>query len=231
MLLCRCTINPAYKGPELEYVLAKARVKALFLPGKGSPQETVNKFIDILGSVDMKNLPLKDVILTDGSPISLGALRVNDMAKMLKEGNSKFDSTSNDRLTADDPAIIMFTSGTTGKPKGAVLSHYNLLNNAAFTAARLGTATGDRTACIPVPLFHIFGMVYGSIMMTKVGLPIVLTGYRYNTQTVVEALEKYKCSHIMMVPAMTVDIMNYLDKNGKQLPSLHSKFGVSKNIL
>ncbi|KAI1280689.1 Medium-chain acyl-CoA ligase ACSF2, mitochondrial [Halotydeus destructor] len=218
--LILCTINPAYKASELEYVLAKAKVKALFMPGMGSGQEVVNRFSNILNDVNGNQLPLERLIVIDGEPSSKKHAS-EKLSNLLASGKADFDATlHHDTLTADDPSIIMFTSGTTGKPKGAVLSHSNLLNNAVLTANRLGVAEGQRLACIPVPLFHIFGMVYGSIMMTKVGLPIMLTGYKYNTKVVVDAMKQHGCTHIMMVPAMTVDIINYLEANKVDIPSL-----------
>lgn len=112
--------------------------------------------------------------------------------------------------------------GTTGKPKGALLSHCNLINNAQLTARRLGLDEPGTVAAIPVPLFHIFGLVYGITMMARMGITITLTGYRYNVKTLVDTINENQCSHAMIVPAMTIDLINHLEKSNTTMPSLKS---------
>ena len=83
--------------------------------------------------------------------------------------------------------------------------------------------TNENRACIPVPLFHIFGMVYGSLMMSKLGLPIALTGYKYSVKNVIDTINQHQSTHAMLVPTMTIDILNYLERNNSvELPSLKS---------
>lgn len=217
-----CTINPNYKGLELEYALQKAGVKTLICPGRDSPQENVNKFFEVFQSLDTSRIPLlKNVILLDGDrKNSKSGLEYFDLKQFVSGASSQFEVEDSQRVQADDAAIIMFTSGTTGKPKGAVLSHFNLVNNSIFTNHRLGLDQPGSKACIPVPLFHIFGMVYGSVMMAATKLEIVLTGYKYSSHAVIDAISSQNCSHVMIVPAMTVDILSILEKSGQELPSL-----------
>jgi fatty-acyl-CoA synthase len=218
--LIMCTINPSYREKELEYVLQKSGAKAIFLPGHGSRQETVNKFMSVLRGIPLSNLQLQHVITLDGDPgVKMESLSSFTLDSFRDGKGSAGDE--NPEFTADSPSIIMFTSGTTGNPKGAVLSHYNMINNAAFTASRLSLNHNDVAACIPVPLFHVFGMVYGSVMMSVASVPIVLTGYKYNAKSVVEAIAAHKCTHTMIVPAMTVDILGLVEKMGHNpIPSL-----------
>jgi acyl-CoA synthetase (AMP-forming)/AMP-acid ligase II len=105
------------------------------------------------------------------------------------------------------------------------LSHSNLINNAYLTGHRLGLASdpANTIACIPVPLFHIFGMVYGNVMMSQMGITIVLPSHKYRVQSVIDAINRRQCSHIMMVPAMTVDILRHVQKTNTEIPSLRSK--------
>lgn len=71
-----------------------------------------------------------------------------------------------------------------------------------------------------MPLFHIFGLVYGSVMMSRIGLPITLSSYKYSVKAVVDTINEHECTHAMIVPTMTIDILNYLEKTGCHLPSL-----------
>lgn len=219
--LILCTINPAYQQKELEYVLQKSGAKAIFLPGHGSDQEVVNKFMTVLRLVQTKNLPLEHVIAMDGDPGKgiTSQISMTDLHS-LRKGNSE-NVNIEQSFSADSPSIIMFTSGTTGNPKGAVLSHFNLVNNALFTSSRLSLDVDDARASIPVPLFHVFGMVYGSVMMSVAKVPIVLTGYKYSTKSVIDGIASHNCTHTMIVPAMTVDILNTISKmDHNPIPSL-----------
>ena len=220
MGLILCTINPAYKEKELEYVLHKSGAKAIFLPGHGSRQEVVNKFMPVLRGVQVSKLPLQRLITLDGDPgAAIDGLTSFTLDSFRQEPNTAAELIQD--FSADSPSIIMFTSGTTGNPKGAVLSHFNLVNNALFTASRLSLNGEGVAACIPVPLFHVFGMVYGSVMMSVASVPIVLTGYKYNARSVVEAISTHRCTHTMIVPAMTVDILNLVEKMDQNpIPSL-----------
>lgn len=219
--LILCTLNPAYKENELKFALEKSEAKVIFLPGKNSRQETVNKFWDIFSSSTETGpvLPhLKHVVALDGqvTPIRNEALNVT----RLEDLKGELDPISQS-FSSDASSIIMFTSGTTGLPKGAVLSHFNVVNNAKFISKRLSIDTEDAVSCIPVPLFHVFGMVYGSVMMAVASVPLVLTGYRYKTKDVVQGIQLHNCTHAMIVPAMTVDLLKHVTNNpADNLPSL-----------
>ncbi|RWS20588.1 AMP-binding protein-like protein, partial [Leptotrombidium deliense] len=111
--------------------------------------------------------------------------------------------------------------GTTGSPKAAALSHYNLTNNTRFFGERLGfKADKDVTVCLPVPIFHCFGSVLGTTTMVTTGATMVMPSYRYDVKSVVEAMVRFKCTHFMGVPAMLIDIMNYVEDNNIQIKSL-----------
>ncbi|XP_074596928.1 medium-chain acyl-CoA ligase ACSF2, mitochondrial-like [Brevipalpus obovatus] len=213
--LILCTLNPVYKLPELEYALIKSGARVLFLPGQQSAQSIVNDFSGIGESISFDRTKLEKLVTIDGNKLSttLPCLHLDDII----DSNTQADE---ENVNSDDPAIIMFTSGTTGKPKGALLSHYNLINNAHLTGQRLGLDEMGTVACIPVPLFHIFGLVYGIVMMSRWAMTMVLTGYRYKVDSLLKAVNDHKCTHIMIVPAMTVDIVNYIEKNHTTLPSL-----------
>ena len=211
--LILCTLNPAYKESELKFALEKSESKLIFLPGKNSRQESVNKFWDIFSStIDSgPSLPhLKNVVAMDAqvTPINSKTVNVTRLEDLKGELNPIDESFS-----SDASSIIMFTSGTTGQPKGAVLSHFNVVNNARFVSKRLSIDGPDAVSCVPVPLFHIFGMVYGSVMMAVASVPMVLTGYRYKTKDVIQGIQSHSCTHAMIVPAMTVDMLKHLSGN------------------
>lgn len=105
--LILCTINPSYKSQELEYVLQKAKVKALFLPGAKSPQSAVNQFTDIMNSTNFDRSLLKQLIVIDGQVQSTPDLETLSLNDMLRAGSEEFDTESYKSLVADDPAIIM----------------------------------------------------------------------------------------------------------------------------
>ncbi|XP_053210026.1 medium-chain acyl-CoA ligase ACSF2, mitochondrial-like, partial [Panonychus citri] len=217
--LVLCTLNPVYKLPELEYALAKSGAKVLFVPGQSSQQTVVNDFANIASKLNRKtNSTLEKLVQIDGD--NLTSLEFDKFSLKQLLSSSDGSTTTSSRVNSDDPAIIMFTSGTTGKPKGALLSHCNLINNAQLTARRLGLDEPGTVAAIPVPLFHIFGLVYGITMMARMGITITLSGYRYNVKSLVETINENNCSHAMIVPAMTIDLINYLEKNNITMPSL-----------
>ena len=106
-------------------------------------------------------------------------------------------------LTADDPINIQYTSGTTGYPKGATLSHRNILNNGRFVAALQGFTSADRV-CIPVPFYHCFGMVMGNLGCTTHGATMVIPNDAFDPLTVLEAIEKERCTALYGVPTMFI---------------------------
>ena len=111
-------------------------------------------------------------------------------------------------LDFDDPINIQYTSGTTGRPKGVTLTHHNILNNAYFVAERL-RFTGHDRLCLPVPLYHCFGMVLGNLGCTTHGACVVLTGESFDPEAVLEAVEAERCTALYGVPTMFIAVLNH----------------------
>lgn len=128
--------------------------------------------------------------------------------------------------TPDDATNIQFTSGTTGRPKGATLTHFNILNNGFFIGERLGY-TKDDIICVPVPLYHCFGMVIGNLTAINSGSTIVLPSEGFNAQKAMEAVTKYKCTSIYGVPTMFIEYVKEYEAN----PSLYSYNSLSKGVM
>src|SRR5262249_17375512 len=104
-------------------------------------------------------------------------------------------------LSCDDPINIQYTSGTTGSPKGATLTHHNILNNGYFTGLGLGYTPADRV-CIPVPFYHCFGMVLANLPCTSRGACMVVPSEWFNSAAVLEAIQKERCTSLYGVPTM-----------------------------
>ncbi len=182
------TINPAYRPGELVYALRRSQVQYLFtIPGFRS-----SDYIGMLAEVipELKNrVPgqristefpdLVRVILYD--PSEAGQTQrpypgLTLWAEVLEEAESVSEKDLNQRtrsLDPDDPINIQYTSGTTGTPKAVVLSHHNVLNNAFFSAQAMHLNEADRL-CLPVPLYHCFGMVLGTLLSLSVGACVIL---------------------------------------------------------
>jgi fatty-acyl-CoA synthase len=183
------TVNPAYRTTELQHALEKAGVSRLVLArGFGNAD-----YVEMLDDVRDRCPRLREaIVLEDGWEALLAdGERVGDAALAEREAS----------LRCDDAINVQFTSGTTGAPKGATLTHHNVLNNAYFTGRLLGYDEHDRV-CVPVPLYHTFGMVIGTLGCLTHGACMVLPGERFEPAAVLAAVEEEACTSLYGVPAM-----------------------------
>ena len=182
-------INPAYRTAELEYVLRQAEI-GLLLHAAGF------RAADYRGMVAevRPRLPLlREVIVLEDGWSQLAAGAELDDALAAREAELSFD----------DPINIQYTSGTTGFPKGATLSHHNVLNNGFFVGEMLRLGPGDRV-CIPVPFYHCFGMVLGNLACTTHGAAMVIPGEAFDPLTVLETVQAERCTALYGVPTMFI---------------------------
>ena len=169
------TINPAYRTDELRYVLRQAGVGLLF----AAPE--YREMVEAAGHASVSYL---------GDP--------------LPEASPAADLAAREReLSCDDPITIQYTSGTTGFPKGATLSHHNLLNNGYFVAQRQGWSADDRL-CLPVPFYHCFGSVLGTLAAMTHGACIVIPAPSFDPRATLAAVEKERCTALYGVPTMFI---------------------------
>ena len=191
-------INPAYRANELAYALKLAGVSTLV----AAPGFRGVDYLDMLASVRGEVPSLARVIVL-GDVLSGGRadLRWGDLAEL---------TVPRDRLTeregeldADDPINIQFTSGTTGNPKGATLTHHNILNNARTMANVLGYTPADRV-CVPVPLYHCFGMVAGNLSSTVSGATAVYPSDAFEPLSCLQAIAQERCTSVYGVPTMFI---------------------------
>lgn len=200
-------INPAYQVVELEYALKAVGVRALILaePFKASDYpamiaEVAPELAECApGELLSKSLPDLRMVIRMGKGTSPGMLNFDDIAAT-KADTARLDAIDA-RLHQDDPINIQFTSGTTGLPKGATLTHRNIVNNAHFVTMRMNFSDQDRL-CIPVPLYHCFGMVMGSLGCVSKGAAMIFPGEGFDPETTLDVVEAEKCTALYGVPTM-----------------------------
>ena len=192
------TINPAYRTSELEYALNKVGCKALVL----APTFKTSDYAAMLDQIRSKVPQLRAAILTDDAPRA-GFLRYADVASSGTAEDLARVRELRTQLQPEDAINIQFTSGTTGLPKGATLSHHNIVNNGYFVARRMSFTENDRL-CIPVPLYHCFGMVMGVLGCATHGAAMVFPGEAFEPKSVLEACEAERCTALFGVPTMFI---------------------------
>jgi fatty-acyl-CoA synthase len=204
-------INPAYRKSELEYVLNKVGCRALVMARRYKSSD----YLGILGEIapeihfkgtsevlDSVRLPsLKHVILLDDEPVPPRCLSYRQVCRLGGPAQrGRFDALTA-ALDPDDAINIQFTSGTTGSPKGATLSHFNIVNNARFCAKAMALSTDDRL-CIPVPLYHCFGMVLGVLCCVASGATMVFSGEGFDAADTLKTIARHRCTALHGVPTM-----------------------------
>ncbi|XP_029195189.2 medium-chain acyl-CoA ligase ACSF2, mitochondrial-like isoform X2 [Acropora millepora] len=213
-------INPAYQIPEMEYALRKVGCKALVMADRFKTQDYYNMLSHVAhelpsskpGDLYSERLPdLKFVVMAsdDHERDFGGTMSFEDL---LKTGGSSEKQKLQDlqtKLQSDDPINIQFTSGTTGNPKGATLSHHGILNNAYFIGEVLKYEHQYSRICIPVPLYHCFGMVGGSLMSITCGSTSVYPSRAFDPTAALTAIQQEKCTSLYGTPTMFIDILNH----------------------
>jgi fatty-acyl-CoA synthase len=182
-------INPAYRTSELEYALGQSGCRFLF----AAPECRGSDFVEMVEHV-APNLGGLERVIFFGSEeweVLAAAPPSNDVA------------AAGAQLDFDDPINIQYTSGTTGFPKGATLTHHNILNNAHFVAQLLGYTERDRV-CVPVPLYHCFGMVMGNLACTSSGAAIVYPAETFDPEATLRACASERCTSLYGVPTMFI---------------------------
>ncbi len=203
-------INPAYKSHELAYVLRQSGVKLLVSAESFKTSDYRAMIDEVRGG-----LPALERVIYLGSA---------DWDKLLDAGaNANRDALSarSATLAFDDPINIQYTSGTTGFPKGATLSHHNILNNAYFVGAGCGYTEKDRV-CVPVPFYHCFGMVMGNLGSTTHGACIVIPAPGFDPAATLAAVQAERCTSLYGVPTMFIAELALPDFASYDLASLRT---------
>ncbi|TMF87598.1 MAG: AMP-binding protein [Chloroflexi bacterium] len=184
-------INPAYKTSELEYALNQSGTSFLIL----ATQNRGASYVDMLGEVRGRTPELREaLVLEDG------------WDALLRDASGASEQQVEEReqtLNFDEPINIQYTSGTTGFPKGATLSHHNILNNGYFIGEGLKYTDHDRV-CIPVPFYHCFGMVLGNLACTTHGSTMVVPNDNFDPLKTLQTASKERCTSLYGVPTMFI---------------------------
>ncbi len=205
------TINPAYRLSEAEYTLNKVGVKALVCADRFKTSDHAGMIETLApeiaacapGRLAAARLPaLRIAIRIGGAPRS-GWLAFDDIAALATEADRAALADIAARLDPADPINIQFTSGTTGLPKGATLSHRNILNNGYFAGQRMAFGPEDRL-CIPVPLYHCFGMVLANLACITHGAAMVYPAAGFDPLAVLETVAAERCTALHGVPTMFI---------------------------
>ncbi|WP_040868304.1 AMP-binding protein [Nocardia exalbida] len=201
-------INPAYRTSELEYVLRQAGVRMLLAAERFKSSDYVAMIEQV-----RPNCPELAQVLVLGTPEWDALARTEVDAERL--------ATLGALLSADDPINIQYTSGTTGFPKGATLSHHNILNNGYFVGELCGYTEHDRI-CVPTPFYHCFGMVMGNLASTSHGAAIVIPAPSFDPKATLAAVEAERCTSLYGVPTMFIDMLAELDSATVELSTLRT---------
>ena len=222
-------INPAYQLSELEYALNKVGCRALITAESFKSSNYVGMMNALApelaasepGRLKAARLPeLRTVIQIDGVP-AVGTVGFEAVYGLGGEAERSRLEALKDTLQFDDPINIQFTSGTTGLPKGATLTHHNILNNGFFDGETMKFTANDKL-CIPVPLYHCFGMVIGNLACVTHGAAMVLPGAGFDPLATLKTVADEKCTALYGVPTMFIAELDHPEFSKFDLSSLRT---------
>ena len=216
------TVNPAYRKSEVEYALRKVQCKGLVV----SREFKTSNYYQMLESLwrspqSRAELPELAFIVGLDDPVPPHWYSWSDLQAKAEQVTELQLRAAIDATEFDDSINIQFTSGTTGAPKGATLSHHNLLNNGQFVGDNLRLTSADRI-CLVVPLYHCFGLVQGVLAALTHGSALVLPGMGFDAGCTLDAIEKERCTALYGVPTMFVSMLEAQQANPRDLCSLRT---------
>lgn len=222
-------INPAYRRSELEYVLEKVQCSALILAPFFKSSDYLAMVRDVVpelstardGVVRSAKLPALRHVIRLGADSTPGMRNFDALLAAPVAAQLERLQALDEQLQFDDAVNIQFTSGTTGAPKGATLTHHNILNNGFFVGEAMRLTPRDRL-CIPVPLYHCFGMVLGNLACVTHGATMVFPGEGFEPQAVLATVQAERCTGLHGVPTMFIALLDHPDFGQYDLATLRT---------
>jgi fatty-acyl-CoA synthase len=223
------TINPAYRLSELEFVLRKVGCAAIVTATAFKTSDYMTMLNTLLpelskatpGELRAARLPQLHAVIQVGAPLSPGTIPFEQVGRMGAPRHRETVEALGKTLQFDDAVNIQFTSGTTGSPKGVTLTHHNILNNGYFVGRAMSLTEQDRI-CIPVPLYHCFGMVMGNLAAVTLGAAMVYPGEGFDPLATLQTIEREKCTALYGVPTMFIAELDHPEFAKFDLSSLRT---------
>ncbi|KFB41496.1 AGAP008557-PA-like protein [Anopheles sinensis] len=218
-------INPAYQIPELQYALEKVGVKAL-VAAKGYRQQNNYGMISHIvpelasskpGELRSKQLPALSTVIIDSDDHLPGAIKFSDLYDLSSERDISKIEYLQAKICPDSGVNLQFTSGTTGQPKAALMSHFGFVNNGIHIGRRNELDRKEHRMCVQVPLFHAYGMVIATMAGMSHGATVVLPAAGFKAADSLAAIIREKCTVILGTPTMYVDLVRRIVESGAKL--------------
>jgi fatty-acyl-CoA synthase len=212
-------VNPAYRTAEVSYALQQSGVSVLLTQVRHKTSEYARMLAEVRPALPA----LRQIVWIGDEPVdaAIEGIRWNDVMTRAKEVGADSLAARQARTQPDDAINIQYTSGTTGFPKGATLSHHGLLNNAFFIGEGCGYSELDRV-CVPVPFYHCFGMVLGTLACVTHGAAMVIPAATFEPAATLEAVQNERCTSLYGVPTMFIAELSLPNFKDYDLASLRT---------
>ncbi len=222
-------VNPSYRLRELEYALNQSGISVLVTARRFRKTDYVEMLTTLMpeltrprhGPLGAEKVPALEHLIYLGSDAAPGGMAWADFVRLGDRVPAQDLSAREGQLQFDDPANIQYTSGTTGSPKGATLSHHNILNNGFFVGEALKYTHEDRI-CVPVPFYHCFGCVMANLAAVTHGAAVVIPAETFEAEATLRAIETERCTSVYGVPTMFIAELDHRSFDSFRLDSLRT---------
>ncbi|CAN7937315.1 unnamed protein product, partial [Ixodes hexagonus] len=221
-------VNTAYQIPELEFCLNHTECAAVIMADKFARQDYYQMLLQIApelersvaGELKTARLPLLKHVILIGDITKPGTVTYDDLMQSATADHHAAMHSLASKLQFDEAINLQFTSGTTGRPKAAQLSHFNIVNNANLLGRFAGLHEQDESLCLNVPLIHCYGCVAGTLAAAIFGSTTVMPAPSFNAKAALEAITKHRCTFLYGTPTMYIDMINQLEQGDYDVSSV-----------